>query len=277
MNCCGWRTISIAGPTGRASPCRPAIVAVGAGPYPAESVVGKAAARFVEQFPRVSMQIRVNTWGSLLQQLRNRELDFIVLETSQLQRERDIEAPSFTYSQTVYFVARSRAPTGLAPSVSGVSEFSAGRSSRRRGSPRRSSSNCWPPSTQPSDATFVFGHVFPAIECSDITTVKRIVENSNAITAVSLTSVADELESGRFVVLCTAPWLQLNFGVVSLKGRPLTHAAGEIPRDRHWTSSAKQPGTRSSWSPGGRRRRPVRCSHRPDAAWAYLFRMISSA
>ena len=201
-------------------------VAVGAGPYPAESVVGKAAARFVEQFPRVSMQIRVNTWGSLLQQLRNRELDFIVLETGQLQRERDIEAPSFTYSQSVYFVARSRHPLASRPRV-GVSELF--------GWPIVAPTRIPPPvleqllaAQRDTDATSSTRHVFPAIECSDITTVKRIVENSDAITAVSLTCVADELESGRFAVLCTAPWLQLNFGVVSLPGRPLTPAAGNF-------------------------------------------------
>lgn len=198
-------------------------LAVGAGPYPAESVVGKAAARFVEQFPQVSVQIRVNTWGALLQQLRSRELDFIVLETSQLQRERDIEVPPFTYSQTVYFVARSEHPLASRPAVQVGDVFS------------------WPivaPTRIPPQvldqllaaqhaaiSAFSPGHVFPAIECSDLTTVKRILENSNAITAVPLSSVADELERGRFVALCTAPWLHLSFGVVSLKGRSLTQAA----------------------------------------------------
>lgn len=198
-------------------------LSVGAGPYPAESVVGKAAARFVEQFPRVSVQIRVNTWGALLQQLRSRELDFIVLETSQLQRERDIEVPPFTYSQTVYFVARSEHPLASRPAVQVGDVFS------------------WPivaPTRIPPQvldqllaaqhaaiSAFSPGHVFPAIECSDLTTVKRILENSNAITAVPLSSVADELERGRFVALCTAPWLHLSFGVVSLKGRSLTQAA----------------------------------------------------
>jgi len=198
-------------------------LAVGAGPYPAESVIGKAAARFVEQFPKVSVQIRVNTWGALLQQLRSRELDFVVLETSQLKRERDIEVPPFTYSQTVYFVARSEHPLASHPNVQVGDVFG------------------WPvvaPTRIPPHvldqllaaqhaaiSAFSPGHVFPAIECSDLSTVKRILENSNAITAVPLSSVADELERGRFVALCTAPWLHLNFGVVSLKARPLTQAA----------------------------------------------------
>jgi DNA-binding transcriptional LysR family regulator len=198
-------------------------LSVGAGPYPAESVIGRAAARFVEQFPRVSMQIRVNTWGVLLQQLRSRELDFIVLETSQLKRERDIEVPPFTYSQTVYFVARSEHPLAAQPNVQVGDVF---------GWPIVAPTRIPPPVLDQLLAAqhTAFGasspkHAFPAIECSDLTTVKRIVENSDAITAVSLTCVADELERGRFIALCTAPWLHLSFGVVSLKGRPLTQAA----------------------------------------------------
>jgi hypothetical protein len=69
---------------------------------------------------------------------------------------------------------------------------------------------------------------FPSIECGALATVKRIIEHSNAVSAFSLTCIESELASGRYVILGTAPWLLLRYGVVSLKGRPLTHAAGKF-------------------------------------------------
>jgi DNA-binding transcriptional LysR family regulator len=62
-------------------------VAVGGGPYPAESLLGPAAVRFVEQYPKVSVHLHARDWDELLRELRSRELDFFVAETSTLQRE----------------------------------------------------------------------------------------------------------------------------------------------------------------------------------------------
>jgi hypothetical protein len=55
--------------------------------------------------------------------------------------------------------------------------------------------------------------------------VKRIVASSDAISASILSCVATELELGQLVLLGTAPWLHLHYGIVSLKGRPWTQAA----------------------------------------------------
>ena len=50
----------------------------------ADSFLGPAAARFAEQFPRVSVRLHSGNWDDLVQQLRSRTLDFFVAETSLL-------------------------------------------------------------------------------------------------------------------------------------------------------------------------------------------------
>lgn len=197
-------------------------VTVGAGPYPAEAIMSKATARFIEQSPLLGVKLRVNVYDVLLQQLRSRELDFLVAETSVLQTETDLELPLPPSVQTLYWVARREHPLAQRRDVTTAEVFG------------------WPIVTPNQIPPRVLGplltleqqssalrepRVFPAVECNDITTVKRIVAHSNAITGMPLTCIQDELESGQFVLLCSAPWLHTSFGVVSLKGRPLTLAA----------------------------------------------------
>ena len=61
---------------------------------------------------------------------------------------------------------------------------------------------------------------FPALLCTDLSMIKRVVAHSDTImvtSLTSLTSVAGELERNEFVVLGTEPWLQLRYGLVKLK------------------------------------------------------------
>ena len=66
-------------------------VSIGGGPYPTDSFLGPATARFVEQFPRVSVQLVAGDWDDLVHGLRSRTLDFFVADASLLTREPDLE------------------------------------------------------------------------------------------------------------------------------------------------------------------------------------------
>ena len=48
---------------------------------------------------------------------------------------------------------------------------------------------------------------------------------SDAITGSTLSCMSTELESGPFVLLGTESWLHMEYGFVSLKNHPRTHAA----------------------------------------------------
>ena len=66
---------------------------------------------------------------------------------------------------------------------------------------------------------------FPAVECNGLAPVKRLVAASNVVSASILPCIAEELDDGRFVLLATAPWMYLQYGLVSLRGRPWTQTA----------------------------------------------------
>ncbi len=199
-------------------------VAVGGGPYPAEAVLARAAAGFVQQFPGISIQVHSRSWDELARRLRSRELDFFLAEISTLQREPDLEIVPMPSTHPMYFVARAEHP--LVGKGRGVSVADA---------------LAWPivaPSRVPPRvldpmllahrnvaARLAPAHPFPAIECNALAPAKRIVLNSDAITASIPSCVATELECGLLVLLTREPWMHLHYGVVTLKGRPRTQVA----------------------------------------------------
>jgi len=198
-------------------------VAVGGGPFPAESFLGPAAVRFIEQYPRVSVQLHARDWDELLHELRGRELDFFVAETSTLHREAELEIAPMPSAHAVHFVARAGHPLAGRGAVKVEDIFAY---------PFVTPSRIPPRVLDPMLAAHLAGAAvrknalpFPAIQCTGLAPVKRILATSDAVSASILSCITTELEQGQFVLLGTAPWLHLHYGIVSLKGRPWTQAA----------------------------------------------------
>jgi DNA-binding transcriptional LysR family regulator len=169
---------------------------VGGGPYPAESILGLAAAKFTEQYPDVSVRLVARYWDELLPRLRSRELDFFVAEISTFQQEQDIDVAPMSATHPLFFVGRSAHPLAQKKNVTMADILE------------------WPfvaPSRVPPRVLEPLLHrqrsslaargeaSFPAIECGDAT-VKRIIEHSDNVTAFTLTG-GNELEPGRYVIL----------------------------------------------------------------------------
>ena len=215
-------------------------VDVGGGPYPTDSFLGPAVARFVEQFPQVSVQLHSGDWDDLVHQLRSRTLDFFVAETSLLAREPDLDVVPMPVRHPVYFFARAGHPLTASSATiraADVMSFPFATPSRipprvldpmlaahREGSSRL-------PSARP----------FPAIVCNGLAPVKRIVAASDVVSASILPCIAEDLDSGRFRLLATEPWMHLQYGVVSLRGRPWTQTSETL---RHFVLEAEDEATR---------------------------------
>ena len=198
-------------------------VAVGGGPYPSESFLGPAAVKLAEQYPRVSVQLQARDWDDLLRLLRSRELDFFVAETSTLQHEPDLEIVPMASAHSVYFVARAGHPLTRRDNVTAADVFewpfvAPGRIPPRVLDPMLAAHRA-------ATARIAAPRPLPAIQCNGLAPVKRILATSDAVSASILSCVATEIENGQFVILGTAPWLHLHYGIVSLKGRPWTQAA----------------------------------------------------
>jgi DNA-binding transcriptional LysR family regulator len=198
-------------------------VAVGGGPYPAEAVLARAAAAFVQQFPGVNLQVHSRNWDELARQLRSRDLDFFVAETSTLQREPDLDIAPMPAAHPVYFVARAGHPLVGMHGATLADALAWPVVSPSRVPPRILDPMLAAHRASTRGLSTV--HPFPAIECNALDPAKRIVLCSNAITASIPSCVATELETGRLVLLVREPWMHLHYGIVSLKGRPLTQVA----------------------------------------------------
>lgn len=201
-------------------------VAVGGGPYPAESFLGPAAARLIEHHPQVGVRVSAHNWDDLLRQLRSRELDFFVAETSTLTREPDLEIEPLPSGHSVHFFARAGHPLAAQRNV-GAAEALAW--------PFATPSRVPPRVLEPmllahrvAAGKLPVPRPFPAIECNGLAAVKRIVATSDVVSASILSCIATELESGKFVLLGTEPWMHLHYGIVSLRGRPWTQIAARL-------------------------------------------------
>jgi LysR substrate binding domain len=177
----------------------------------------------------VSVGLHSGNWDELVQQLRSRTLDFFVAETSLLTREPDLDVVPMTEQHPIYFFARAGHPLTRSDSPLRAADVLAW--------PFVSPSRIPPRVLDPLLAAHRAGssrasaaRPFPAIVCNGLAPAKRIVAASDAVSASILPCIAEDLGSGRFVLLATEPWMLLNYGVVSLRGRPWTQTA-ETMRD----------------------------------------------
>ena len=212
----------LAGEHAAAASQRTGRVAMGGGPFPAASFLAAAAARFSRDFPLVSVVLCTGSWDELLRMLRARELDFFVAETSTLAREADLEIVPVPNLHPVYWAARAGHPLA--------------RSKKRAAEeilqwPFVAPARIPPRILAPLLAARRRGRMtlpFPAIACNSLDAATSVVRDSDAVTGSTLSCIRQQLESGTLVLLGTEPWLHLQYGVVSLRGRPWTQAATHL-------------------------------------------------
>jgi DNA-binding transcriptional LysR family regulator len=234
------------------------LVTVGGGPYPAESTLSAALTRFISAYPQVNVRLQVRDWDELLRRLRTRELDFFVAEISTMQSEPDLGIEPMA-EHPLYFVARKAHPLASRARVTPAETFSFPFISPARIPPRILEPML--AAQRKADPT-ALARAFPSVECNSLTAVKRIVAGSNAITASTLQGVSSELERGTFALLGREPWLTVRYGVVVLKGHPLSSAAmrlREFVIEAEHAVSVEEVQLLKRWRPGrGSGRSPVR-------------------
>lgn len=207
---------------------------VGAGPYPAQSMLADALARFVADYPRVVVRVMMRDWDELLRRLRAREIEFFVAESSTFGGDTDVEIESLNVHAMLIVARRghplaSRAPISFSDGF-GYPYVSVSRIPPRILEPIRAAQR------RSKDGTAMH-RVFPALEFNSLDAVKKVVLGSDALVVAPPASVADELESGRLVVLGSEPYLSLRYGIVKLRTQPLS-AAGT--RFREYMLEAEQ-------------------------------------
>ena len=197
-------------------------VAVGAGPYPAETIFVVALQNFVAAYPMVKVRLQVRAWDELLSRLRSREIDFFVAEVSTLQREADLDIEALD-EHPLFFVARPSHPLAGRAEITVKETLAFPFVTMSRISPRvlQPMMAAQRSATRRSTQT----PPFPAIESATLSALRRMVIGSDMIAAVTLPCISEDLESGRIVLLGSEPWLKLAYGIVALKARPISAAS----------------------------------------------------
>lgn len=198
---------------------------VGGGPFPAQSMLADALARFVADYPLVVVRVMMRDWDELLRRLRAREIEFFVAEISTFGSETDLDIEPMDMHPTLIFARHghplaARAPVGfadgLAYPIAALSRIPPRGLEPIRAAQRRL-------------ADAVAGHrAFPALEINALEAVKRIVLGSDALMVAPPSCVVAELESGRLLAIGSEPYLSLRYGIVKLKTQPLTAAGARF-------------------------------------------------
>jgi len=196
-------------------------VHVGAGPYPAQSMLTDALARFVADYPRVVVRVMMREWDELLRRLRGREIEFFVGEYSTFGGETDLDIEPMETHPTLTYARRGHPLAARAP-VSFEDGFAYPYASLTRIPPRglepiRALQRRMPDT--------VVQRVFPALEFNALEAVKRIALGSDALMVAPPSCVLAELESGQLVAIGSEPFLSLRYGIIRLKTQPLSVAA----------------------------------------------------
>jgi len=232
-------------------------VAVGAGPYPAQMVLGPAVARFTATNPRVTVRLLVHDWDELLRSLQRREIEFLVAETSTLEQERSLEIEPLA-THPLYLSARRGHPLAGRPGVTVADAVAFPIVSLTRIAPRI---------LEPVRAAQRRAHergaaarAFPAVECNALDAMLQMVRNSEAIMAAPLPGIARELERGEIVLLGTESWLHLRYGIVTLRAHARSAAAESLLgfiREAERATALEEERLVARWATN-RRARPIR-------------------
>lgn len=233
-------------------------VTIGSGPFPVYTVLAPALARFIDACPHVTAVVRVRDWDDLLQCLERREIDFFVAETSTLEKESHVTVDPVGV-RPLYFVARRGHPLAGRRDVTTLDALSYPVLTLSRIPPRilepvRSAQRV-------AQERGVVPRAFPAAECGSLEALAKVVRDTDAVMAVTLASVAAELDRGELVLLGTEPWLSLRYGIVRPRTVPLAADAAQLAtfiREAERGAALEEESLRVRWAsarPAPRKRR----------------------
>lgn len=194
---------------------------IGAGPLMAESIVGPAVGRLLARYPQLRVTVHVDNFAQFPERLRHRELDFFIADITAIKADAEFEIVAVPPQAAVWF-CRPGHPLAGRRSVSLSEMFS-----YPIVLPMQTTwLAAWFAEHYPARAQTRRGPFCPALTCSHFSTLKAVVENSDAISGATPAALTNDFREKRFVPLpLNAPKLYTNPGIVSLKGRGLSPAA----------------------------------------------------
>ena len=194
----------------------PGDIAVGAGPYACEMILGPVAARMLRDAPGVRLRIVLDEWMGCVERVRNRDVDLCVAETSHLGAAADLVVRQLAPHQG-YFVVRAGHPLGRTrnPDLGAILACPLVSPSRL---PPRVSTNVAAGLQQSGSRKLPCS----SVTCDPPSLMRAIVLESDAVGLFTLPIIEQDLQRGSLQILpLVPPWLTTSFGIIRLKDRHL--------------------------------------------------------
>lgn len=200
---------------------------VAMGPYVAELLAPRCAARFMAAHPAARLRMLIHDPAAAFRSLRAGTVDLAIAEHSMLASDDDLEFIARLPPIAGHVVVRSGHPLIDRPGADIVDALDYPFAQvvmlpprvlkpilAARRSPQASDTRPTPP--------------FPAVECPTAHLAARVVAESNAFTFATLGMVRDALERREVVPLFTAPWLRVEWCLVRSRKRPMSPTMATI-------------------------------------------------
>ena len=198
---------------------------IGLGPYAASILVGQTLGRFNKMHPGIRITAMIDDWVNLPRRLKAREFDFVLLETSQLQTDHDLEIrPLLPHLGFLFCSGTHPVLKAKSHSLKSLVRYP------------------FVLPTLPQRLLATFGTLLKSagdetssienlsiIQSNDVSLIRNTVANSQAIGLATHGMIAEELRINRFAALpFRIPELRTAYGIATRRGLSLSPAASAL-------------------------------------------------
>jgi DNA-binding transcriptional LysR family regulator len=196
---------------------------VAAGPYPADISGQRAIGMLSAQHPRLAVELKLFNWTKIVNQVLNERIDLGFADISEAMQNPDLQIEAIRSSPVRFFCAAKHPLAGLSSvTVGDVSEFpwvSPTLPGRMRPFLPQGDLPCGVFDTAKD-------RFLPRILIGTFAAAKHIVLAGQGLGAALPFQLKREIDDGDCVLLpLELPWLSLNYGFISKRGRTLSPAA----------------------------------------------------
>jgi DNA-binding transcriptional LysR family regulator len=195
---------------------------VGAGAYPAEISIGRAAGQLMSRHPRLRIEVTITDLRDIVAALLSRKLDLAVIELSLVEGETLIATEALP-QHPGHFYCRAGHPLAAEKTLT-IERILAFPFAGTR-MPRRVAESF----LQIAKAGAIdpeSGDYLPPVKVDSIRVAKDVVMRSDAVGVAPLSLIATEVKTGQLLALALKlPWMSTGYGFVYLRDRLLSPAA----------------------------------------------------
>jgi DNA-binding transcriptional LysR family regulator len=198
---------------------------IGVGPYAASILVGRTLGRFNKLHPGIRITAMIDDWVNLPRRLKAREFDFVLMETSQLQTDHDLEIrPLFPHQGFLFCNGMHPVLKAKSLSLKNLVRYPFVLPTL----PQRLLDTFGRMLQTAGNETATIDHL-SIIQSNDVSLIRNTVANSQAIGLATHGMIEEELKSKRFAALpLKIPELKTAYGIATRKGLSLPPAASAL-------------------------------------------------